>query len=46
MKCEVFTMPHIFLEKSWQSYQEDQESSRNCASAKWLGIPGKFLKDS
>ena len=43
---EVFTLPHVFLEDSWQSYQEYQESSRNCASAKWLENPFKFLLDS
>ena len=50
---EVFTLPHIFLEDSWQSYQEDQESSRNPPgivpqplSNKWLRIPGKFLVES
>jgi hypothetical protein len=50
---EVFTLPHVFLEDSWQSYQEDQESSRNPPGIvpqplfnKWLRIPGKFLVDS
>src|SRR6266540_4312139 len=50
---EVFTLPHVFLEDSWQSYQEDQESSRippgivpQPLSNKWLRIPGKFLVES
>ena len=53
LQSEVFTLPHIFLEDSWQSYQEDQESSRNPPgivpqplSNKWLRIPGKFLVES
>jgi hypothetical protein len=50
---EVFTLPHVFLEDSWSSYQEDQESSKNLPGIvlqplfiKWLGTPGKFLEDS